>query len=189
MAAALLLLTGCGADESARTRDLALEVREAYLTAQTITAQGTITADYGQRVYDLGVDLAWDQEEGLTLTVTEPELLQGITARVRAGETTLEYQGVSLGTGYLTQEGLSPLGAMPYLLEEITQGYMAQCTVEKLGESDCLRVEFCQPEDQSGEGTSCTLWFDPDSRALVRGEIFSQGTLVLTAIFSAFTLA
>ena len=71
------------------------------------TAQLSVTADYGQRVYEFELDAAVNGEETV-LTVTAPELIAGVTARTAGTEGALEYDGVILETGALSRGGLSP---------------------------------------------------------------------------------
>ena len=46
-----LLLAGCGAAGENRAEELALTIRGEYLAMDSCAAQASITADYGQRVY------------------------------------------------------------------------------------------------------------------------------------------
>lgn len=71
------------------------------------TAQLELTADYGQRVYTYGIDLSWQREGETVLTITAPENVAGITARILEGETALEYDGMRVETGPLDGSGMS----------------------------------------------------------------------------------
>jgi hypothetical protein len=183
-----LLLSGCaagGGNES--PENLAARVRTEYLALAGWTAEAVVHVDYGERVYDFTLDVQWQKEGDTVLTVTEPELIAGITARLRDGEGYLEYDGASLSTGALTGDGMTPLEAIPFLMEQLTSGYMARCAYTGEGEEQRLTVTTRDPEAEEGTGSQCSLTFDPDSRDLLGAELSYDGFTVLTVQFNDFT--
>lgn len=183
-----LVLTGCGGRRADEVDQLTLDIRGAYLSAEELTARMEVEADYGSRVYAYTLDLTWQREGDTTVTVTAPEEVAGITARVADGETFLEYDGLSLETGPLDEEGLSPIGSGPFLLKTAVEGFIAESGLETVGERECLYVLCRDPEGRPGEGTECGLWFDRESRALVRGEIWADGRRVIACQITEFTM-
>lgn len=180
------LLAGCGG--GAEDNDLVLDLRSAVLARAGCSGTMTLTADYGQRVYTYEVDFTEREEEGLTLTLTAPENVAGITATVREGQTALEYDGVRLETGPLNEEGLAPLDALPTFLTALESGYIAETCSEQVGQSEHLRLCCRDPERDPGQGTEVILWFDKAQKALQRGEIRSDGFAVIQCEFSAFMI-
>ena len=169
-----LSLSACGGGGGgSEAEELALTIRGEYLAMTSCAAQAVVTADYGQRVYRYELSAAVNGEEAL-LTLTAPETVAGLTARIEEDEGWLEYDGAILETGELAPGGLTPMGAIPALLEE-------------LGEVQALRVVSRDPEEKQGSGTETTLWFDAATHALVRGEISQDGVCVLQCEFSQFT--
>ena len=78
----LALLTACGGTAAGDpAEELALAVRGEYLAMERCAAEVAVTADYGQRVYEFLLSAAVDGEETV-LTLREPELAAGITARI-----------------------------------------------------------------------------------------------------------
>lgn len=186
-----LLLAGCSAGEGSgelTADETALQIRTEYLAADSCGGTAQVTADYGLRVYDFTLDFTWAREGETVLTVTAPEELAGLTATVGAGESRLEFQGVSLGTGDLTGEGLTPLEYLPAVMEYIGGGYIAECAFETRGEAQILRVLYRDPEQRAEEGLECTLWFAPSDHALLRAELTQAGYLVIQSDFTSFTL-
>ena len=173
-----LLLSGCkaggGGEES--PENLAALIRGEYLNLTAWTATVSVTADYGQRVYDFVLDVSWEKDGETVLTVVEPELIAY-----------LEYDGASLSTGPLTGEGMTPLEAVPFLMGQLTSGYMARCVYENWDGSQVLKVECRDPEGAEGAGSECALYFDPDDHGLLRAELSYDGAVVLTAEFTDFT--
>ena len=179
-----LLLTGCGRLEVSEAEQLALEIRGEYLELERCSASLEITADYGQRVYQFGME-AQVQGEDAALTLTAPETVAGLTARWAGEAGTLEYDGVAVETGSLDPEGLDPVSAFPVLLEAARSGYMAACALEEDGA--VLRVDCGDPAGTPGQGTETTLWFDGETGALLRGEIRVDGFRVIGCTCTAFT--
>lgn len=184
-----LLLTACGGERAGRgEEELALDIRAEYLGMTACTATVDITADYGQRVYEFTLELNHQKEGETVLTVTAPEDIAGVTARIAGDKAILEYDGVSLETGALDATGLSPVSAVPALLTYVKTGFIAEVNQEELGETACLRVNCRDPELQPGTGTEGTLWFDLDTHALVQGEIAVDGARVILCQFTQFTM-
>lgn len=176
--------TGGGSDSG--PEELALTVRGEYLAMTVCAAQAEITADYGQRVYQYELAAAVSGEETV-LTLSAPETVAGLTARISGGEGYLEYDGAILETGALTPGGLTPMGAIPALLATARSGYLDACSLEQLGEVQALRVVCRDPEEAPGSGVETALWFDAATHDLLRGEIFSDGLCVIQCEFSQFT--
>ena len=183
----LVLLTACGGTAAGDpAEELALAVRGEYLAMERCAAEVEITADYGQRVYEFLLSAAVDGEETV-LTLREPELAAGSTARISEEGGVLEYDGLALETGPLDGDGLSPVSALPALLSAARSEYMAECTLERTGDSELLRVLCADPEDPPGTGRETALWFDPETYALVRGEISVDGYRVIQCELTGFT--
>lgn len=186
-AAALLLvplLAGCAPAGMDPAEALALDIRGQYLQADRGQTRAAVTADYGRRVCEFVLDVEWTPEE-TRVTVLQPETVAGITATVQAGESTLEYDGLSLDTGPLDKDGLAPVSAVPVLLTAAAEGFITQCRMEP--EGSLLRVDCGDPEGAPGTGRQTTLWFDKESGSLRRGEILVDGFRVISCEFLTFT--
>jgi outer membrane lipoprotein-sorting protein len=183
----LLALSACGGAGKDDPQQQVLALRGAYLEAEGCAAKLTLTADYGQRVYTYGAEVVVTGGESV-LTVTAPKELAGITARVTDGDSQLEYDGAVLETGPLSPDGLTPLSAVPVLLNSARSGFVDSCGMEPLGERECLRVLCRDPEKPAGQGREVALWFEPESQALVQGEITVDGHRVIRCEFDSFIL-
>ena len=182
-----LALAACGGEAGeSGAEQLALDIRGEYLEMAGCTAALEMTADYGQRVYTYGIDLSWQREGETVLTVTAPENVAGVTARILEGETALEYDGMRVETGPLDDSGMSPVDAVPVLLDYAEGGYIAACGMETVDEREVLRVDCREPEAAAGESRACSLWFDPSTHALLRGELSQNGFTVIQCEFSNF---
>ena len=175
----LLFCAGCGGQKIDEAEQMALDIRSRYLSMSGCTAMLEITADYGDRVFECALELDHTAGGDTVLTVTEPEILRGVTARLKDGNSYLEFDGLMLDTGPLSPEGYSPIDCVPFLLEQIRGGFISRWGLETLGEQECVRFTTGDPAGQTGEGTECELWFDKESFALMKGEIAVDGSMVL----------
>lgn len=180
----LLLLTGCGGGQEGKTgaEALAVAIRGEYMAMTAYSLQAKVNADYGQRVYDFTLSVTSDGEE-TTVVIQEPEMLAGVTARMDGDEGTLEYEDLSLETGFLDGESLSPVSALPTLVEAARTQYIDRCTLA----DGVLEVHCADPEEDAGTGREVTLWFDAQTHALTGGEISQDGRRVITCEITEFT--
>ena len=183
----ILLLSACtGGAEGNEAEELALQIRGEYLAMSSCAGQAAITTDYGQRVYQYELAVAVDGEE-TTLTLSAPDTVAGITARVTGQDGQLEYDGLSVETGPLDPEGLSPVSAVPALLEGARSGYIVSCALEEDGA--LLRMDCGDPEGTPGTGSEVSLWFDASTHALSRGEISVDGFRAILCEFTDFAMS
>lgn len=182
-----LLLSGCRAGSVGETPEAAaLALREEYQTLAGWSASVDVSVCYSDTVYDFTLDAKWQRNGETVLTVTAPELLSGITARVAEGETMLEYDGAGLSLGLLDGDGLTPVSTVTAVMAQIEKGYMAKCAW--CGEEEqYLQISFQDPELEANTGTQFLLTFDRNSRALLSAEVSVAGETVLTAQISNFT--
>ena len=186
----LVLLTGCsrgGQEMSRSAEELALSIRAEYLAMTACSASVDITADYGQRVYEYSMSLSWQKDGETKLTVTAPENIAGISARIQDGNSYLEYDGASLETGVLSGTGLSPIEVVPVAINYILSGYIGECDFETVDEQELLWFCCRDPECEPGVGTEAAFWFEPESHALKQAEMLSDGYCVVRCVFHDFT--
>lgn len=182
-----LLLSGCRAGSAGETpEEAALALREEYQALAGWSAAVDVSVCYTETVYDFSMDVQWRRDGETVLTVTAPELVAGVTARIAQGETVLEYDGAGLSLGLLDGDGLTPVSAVTAFMEQIEKGWMAKCAWS--GENDeLLQISFRDPELEADTGTQFLLTFDRASRALLSAEVSTAGETVLTAGIRNFT--
>lgn len=183
-----LTLAACGGESGRGAEELMLETRSKYLEMTACAGHMDMTADYGRRVYDYGVDFTWAREGETVLTLTAPENVAGAVAHISRGETALEYDGAMLETGPLCAEGLAPIDALPALLGYAREGFLAECVQEEWDGVELLHVTCREAEAAPGEGAEAQLWFVPESGALHRAELSDGGVTVVQCSFSGFAM-
>ena len=165
--------------------ELALTIRGEYLAMDSCAVRASVTADYGQRVYQYEMAAAVNGEETI-LTLSAPETVAGLTARIAGADSRLEFDGLSVETGPLDDSGLTPVSALPALLEAARGGYIVACALEEDGA--LLRVDCGDPTTTPGSGTETVLWFDAATHALVKGEVSVDGFRAILCEFIGFTM-
>ncbi|MBR4098667.1 MAG: hypothetical protein IKK44_01605 [Clostridium sp.] len=179
-----LLLGGCarGAEDEALIRQRQESWRDGEIAFSVSVMSQTETTAFSYRA-----DCLYAAGE-TQVTLTAPETVAGITARIASGQTALEYDGIQLETGPLNSDGLSPMDALPAFFEAMESGYMAETGTEMIGETEVLRICCRDPELDPGQGLETVLWFDKAQKTLLQGEVRSDGFTVIRCEFSAFIL-
>ncbi len=170
---AALVLSACGggaarAGFESFAEDLSAR-DELHFTSQ-------LRAEYDDRCVEFTLDYAADSG-GCTVTVVSPEIIKGVSAHITAGETALEYDGVALDTGALDDFGLSPMSALPLMVDAMRTGYLDSAWEEN-GELAAVLI----PSD----GLSVEVHLDKYSKTPLYAEISSAGRVRVTAQISGW---
>lgn len=184
----LLLLASCAAGGQGKQsgEDLALAIQKEFGQMTACTGRFSLTADYGERAFECTLDAVYDRVTGGALTIAEPELVKGVTARFSAGETALSYDGFSLELGPLTDEGISPMETLPTLWRQITEGYVA--AVAENEKENTLAVTY-RPDGQSpGTGLEAAVVFDRETHKPRSGELLWDGVRVAAVEVQEFQM-
>ena len=174
----MLLLTACGGEE----KDPAAELEAQYANLTGAVMEADVSCHYADedRAYTLLCDYAPDRS---TVTVLSPANLAGISATVENGTLTLSYEDISLDAGGYSAAAISPVAALPKLMQAAASGYVTEKSEETVGERPCLRLACDLPDD---EGTVYTTWFDQETLLPLRSEISAEGTVVFEVAWTRF---
>lgn len=178
-AAALLaavLLGGCSAVKDPVER--AEDIRTHYDEVETVTLDAEVTAELGERVSEYGLHCVWNGTQS-TLTVTAPESIAGITARVSEYGSVLTFDGAELETALPERTGQTPLDVLPCVLEELVHSEPEQLWEEE--DTLVLRYESRTEEGVVAKEVAC----DAESLALRWAEIYFNDERVLKCAVSS----
>lgn len=140
-----LLLPACG--NHAEQQYLAFS--QELAARDTLSFVAELTASYPDR--SAAFSLRYNLENGVQrVTVLAPGQVSGITARVENGGTALEYDGVILDTGDLDDYGLSPMSALPLLVDALCHAHADAFWTEEDAQVVKLLVD---------DNTSAQVWF------------------------------
>lgn len=174
----MLLLTACGGEE----KDPAAELQRQYAAVEAATLEADVTCHYGGEVRDYTLLCAYTPSSS-TVTVLAPANLAGISATVADGNLTLSYDDISLDAGTYSAAAISPVAALPQLMEAAARGYATEQSQEEIEERPCLRLSC----DLGGEeGTVYTTWFDQETLLPRISEISVGGEVLYEVAWSRF---
>ena len=175
----MLLLTACG---GAGEKDAASELQAQYAALSGADMEAEITCHYEDEVRSYTMRCAYTPESS-TVTVLSPANLSGISATVADGTLQLSYEDVSLDAGSYSAAAISPVAALPNLMEAASSGYVTEKGEEQLGERSCLRLA-CDLKEE--DGILYATWFDQETLLPLRSEITVNGELVFEVAWSSF---
>ena len=113
------LLTACGGGEET---NVVTQLQQQYAAVETATMEAEIVCHYGDEVRTYTLLCAYSPEKS-TVTVLAPENLAGISAQVENGTLTLSYDDISLDAGTYSAAAVSPVVALPKLMEAAVEQY------------------------------------------------------------------
>ncbi len=175
----MLLLTACGAGEE---HDTVTQLQQQYAAVESATMEAEIVCHYGDEVRTYTLLCGYTPEKS-TVTVLKPENIAGITAQVEDGTLTLSYDELSLDAGTYSAAAVSPVVALPKLMEAAAWGYPGEQSEETVGERVCIRLG-CDLSDEPG--TMYTTWFDQETLLPLRSEIATDGELLFEITWLRF---
>ena len=175
----MLLLTACGGGEE---KDPAAALQEQYAAVASATMEADVTCHYTDEVRTYTLLCAYTPDES-TVTVLAPSSLSGISATVAEGALQLSYEDISLDAGGYSAAAISPVAALPRLMEAAASGYVTEQSEETLEERACLRLACDLPDDKE---TVYTTWFDQETLLPLRSEITTDGEMVFEVAWNRF---
>ena len=161
-----LLLSGCGSRANEKRFS---DFSETLGGKDTLSFSAELRAEYPNRTLSFTLDYARDTD-GQTITVREPERIAGIRAHLVPGSNTLEFEGLILDTGPLDPYGLTPMNALPKLVEALETGHL-EAHWEEAKLLACRLI--------LDDHLSAVVWFEPSDMTPVRAEIQSDDTVHL----------
>ena len=175
--AVLILTTLSSCSKSPSPEEELQEIQDEFLSVDSISVIASITADYGQRVYNFRLNYESDGENGL-ITVLEPESIAGAAVEIVDSASTLTFQGARVYTGEILPDGLSPVDSLPAMVSACRQGLATQVFREDWENTACLCAVFIISED-----VELRVWFDEAARLPLHSEFSFQGYTVITCDF------
>ena len=136
-------------------------------TAKELTFTAKVRTEYDTKTVAFELDYTADSE-GCTVTVVEPKLIQGIRAHIAAGETELQFDDLILDTGELDSFGLSPMSALPLLIDALKNG-VCDSVWEENGEIAAHMT--------ASDTLSAQIRFDKYTMTPTCAELISEGTV------------
>ena len=175
MTVALFMLTGCSGESSDNVMG---DIRSDFQNAENIQFSANILADYGERVFTYGVRFQ-SAADGGTITITDPASIAGTTVTIQNGGATLGFDGAQVFTGEIMPDGLSPVDAVPMLVDMWREGLITETVRERYGDEDCIAALFRVSDD-----VNMRTWFSESAALPLHAEVYFDGYTVLQFDFT-----
>ena len=121
-----LLLSGCGVKkEEQQLRDFSASLN----SRSDLGFVGKLRCEYEDRAVNFTLQYR-QSEDGCEISVLQPEEIEGLSVKLDKNGSVLEYDELFINTGELDRFGLSPLSALPMLVNTLKSSFM-----------DCVRSE------------------------------------------------
>ncbi|MGM9521532.1 MAG: hypothetical protein ACI3VB_03545 [Oscillospiraceae bacterium] len=169
-----LLLSSCSVMTG--TDDI-LKIQEDFSASENISFTAELTADYGQHLYEYRISFDGLPDSG-TITIIEPESIAGTQVAIEDGASSLCFDGAQIYTGEILPDGLSPVDAVPMLLEAWRTGLVTECAKESFDGEDCLNAVFRITDD-----VNLRTWFGFESGLPLYAEVDFDGYTVISCTF------
>ena len=173
----LFLMAGCNSNQE--PLDRALELRSKITQSNGCSFSATVTADYGEKLYDFSMDCVTDQSGNLSFTVTSPETIAGITGKISSTGGAISFDDKVLAFQTLAEGQLAPVTAPWLLVKTLRSGYLKDCCQTEKG----LQISF----DDSYEEDSLHLLVMTKENIPVSAEIFWKERRCLTLEIENFS--
>jgi len=175
---AVLMTAGCAGRHQNKWESFRTEFRD----RESISLKAQVTSDYGDKVFAYTLDYH-EQEGSGTITVTEPEIIKGLTAKVTDNGASIEYEGTALDTGALDAEGRNPISAIPALLQAAAEGHLETLSKERLEDSDAIAAKIGLSEQ-----TFAVIWLDMETGLPLHAEICTNNKSIIFCDFLEWNL-
>lgn len=165
----ILVLSGCKSTDASLNRALALRNRIADSSCSFHT---TVTADYGEKIYEFSMDCQADSVGNLTFSVTEPDTIAGITGKISAAGGAITFDDKVLAFETIADGQVTPVTAPWLFLNTLRSGYIRDSAAVDHG------IEVSIDDSYADEALHLKIIIEDDSP--VSAEIYWQGRRVLT---------
>ncbi len=170
-------LTGCASEKE--TLSPAIEFRAAAARGGC-SFHAVVQANLGETAACFAMDCDAAPDGAVTLTVTEPETLSGITARVAAETGQLTFDGLALDFGLLANGNVVPAAAPAIVADCWLRQYISSAGQEK----EYYRVTYERDFDE--KKLFVDTWFE--NAVPICAEVCYNGQRILKLQITDFTL-
>ena len=174
-----LFMCSCG-DAAAMEKDF-LKEREELGAAEKISLTAEVTAELYDSVFECTLRCSLEAGE-YTVEVLKPDIISGIRAKIAAGETELEYEGLILALPDPSLGSASPLEALPVLMEALIGGHLRSIWSESEEGQELAVAEVYVSDTEQAH-----IWMDTENFIPRNMELVSGGRAVVKYKITEFS--
>lgn len=171
-------LSGCADGESAPEH-----IRTRFQEMEGCTMEAVLECEQDGSLWQARLRCEYVPDGSREIEVLAPESIAGVKAVLDPDTFFLRYEGKVLNAGTLSPEEISPVSALPRMMDALRGGWLTEENIEILNGVPCARLAL---EPDGNEQVLVTLWLRQDDGIPLRGELASHGQTFLTAEFAAF---
>ena len=176
---ALVLLAGCTGKRD--ELDRAMKLRAGLLGCLGCSFDVTVTADYGDEIYQFAMNCHSGGRGDLEFTVTEPESIAGITGTISSGEGKLTFDDAALQFPLMADNQVTPVSGPWILMKTLLGGYLTAANEE----DDLLHLTI--HDSYEDDALQMEIWLNGDNLP-VCGEILYDGRRIVTMTVENFQI-
>ena len=175
-----VLLAGCGVGENAAGKT---DLRQVYQAMDGCVMEAVITGGT-EEVTVFTLRCEYTPGAASVVEILAPETAAGIRAVVDGSDLSVVYEDLCLPAGNIGDEKISPAVCLPRMMDILREGWLLEEGSETQEEVPCRRL--CLDGSESGTGVESVFWLRETDGMPLRGEIFVDGEIILTAEFTNF---
>ncbi len=168
----------CGCQNSADSLKEGMELRRQILESSGCSFHGTITADYGEKVYVFEMDCKTDKEGTLQFAVTSPDTIAGITGKIDNEGGAITFDDKVLAFQTLADGQVTPVTAPWLVMKTLRSGYIRDAVATEKG--------FEVSIDDTYKEDALRLVIGVVAGKPATAEIYWQGRRILTVAVEDF---
>ncbi len=176
-----LMLVSCGGDG---VQERTQELQQKLAAVEGYTAEVKVDIPRAEETLHYALEISCEGED-VSLTLTEPEMLAGITAQLTGDELKLVYDGLVLDAGTVSPS-VSGMNCVPQLLCAMEEGYVLRASRETFEDEEDALYLVCESEC-SGELLIYRAYFTDEGKPLY-GEIEKNEEIIAFMEFTNFTM-
>lgn len=173
-----VFFTGCSAESEL---EQAMDFRDRLLSGNGCSFEASVTADYGDELYEFSMDCKGDNLGNVEFCVTGPESIAGITGTASEAGGALTFDETALQFDLMAEDTLSPVSAPWVFLKTLRSGYIVSACYEE----ELLHLSIDDSFDD--DALRLDIWLD-ENRKPIRGEILHDGMRILTLAVTNFQI-
>ena len=174
-----MLLAGCTGKRD--ELDRAMKLRATLLGCLGCSFDVTVTADYGDEIYEFAMSCTSGGRGNVDFTVTKPESIAGISGTISSGEGKLTFDETVLQFALMADDQVTPVSGPWILMKTLLGGYLTAANEE--GELLHLTINDSYEED----ALQLDIWLDGEDRP-VRADILYAGRRILALSVTNFQI-
>jgi len=174
-----LLLAGCSSQP--KEMEAGLELRSKLLQATACSFKAGITADYGDKIHTFTMDCHADSCGDVTFTITEPDVISGITGNLSGDGGNLTFDDHALHFELMAEEQLSPVSAPWIFLKTLRSGYITSA-----GREDG-RILLSIDDSYEEDPLRLDIWLNSENLP-EEAQILFEGRRILSVSVEHFTI-